>query len=552
MADGYLRGVDRDQELLLPSRVEDYVAPESEVRVIDAFAEGMSCGGEEDALPAERSMGLKGGRKGYAPRDLAKLFIWGYHNRVRSSRRLEKACRTNLEVIWLLGDLRPDHCSISRFRATHAGRIKGWLKHFNLIAAQAGLFGGEETAVDGTLLRAVNSKARNFTAGKLDKLEAKLEERVARYLDEPAANDAADDQQEQTAGALQDKIARVKELQQKYQALRREAKESPTGQVSLTDPEAVMLRKNAAAGSALVGFNAQSAVDGKHHLIAAVDVTNASHDKGHLAGMMKAARDTTGLPMPVADGPVADGAAPPAKCLADAGYKDYADIAATEALGFEPHVALSSDRGKGKPGLFPTADFRHDREANCYHCPAGAVLARHDDTRKRGTLYQSYYNVAACRACPLKDRCTKGRYRKIQRHEHQDSIDRMRQRMEQDPAAYKRRAALVEHPFGSMLFWSGARALLCRGLGKARAEFTLSALAYNLTRAMKVLGVAGLIQLIRAASKRPIAGPGAVVGPGQAAAAKGNANGPPGTNRAALAAATPNWPGLSLGRISCH
>jgi transposase len=501
MADGYLRGVDRDQELLLPSRVEDYVAPEAEVRVIDAFVESMSGDGEEDALPAERSMGLKGGRKGYAPRDLAKLFIWGYLSRVRSSRRLEKACRTNLEVIWLLGDLRPDHCSISRFRAAHAGRIKGWLKHFNLIAAQAGLFGGEETAVDGALLRAVNSKARNFTLGKLDKLEAKLEERVSRYLDELAANDADDDRRKRPVGALEDKIARIKELQKKYRALRQQAKESPTGQVSLTDPDAIMLRKNAAAGSAMVGFNAQSAVDGKHHLIAAVDVTNASHDKGHLAGMMKAARNSTGRPLPVADG-----ATPPAKCLADAGYKDYADIAATEALGFEPHVALSSDRDKGKPGLFDAADFRHDREANCYHCPVGAVLTRHDDTRKRGILYQIYYNVAACRVCPLRERCTKGRYRKIQRHEHQDSIDRMRQRMEQDPAAYKRRAALVEHPFGTMLFWRGARALLCRGLEKARAEFTMSALAYNLTRAVKILGVAGLIQLIRETPKRQSVG----------------------------------------------
>lgn len=497
MADGYLRGVDRDQELLLPSRVEDYVAPESEVRIIDAFVQSMSCEGEEDALPAERSMGLKGGRKGYAPRDLAKLFIWGYLNRVRSSRRLEKACRTNLEVIWLLGDLRPDHCSISRFRAVHAGRIKSWLKHFNLIAAQAGLFGGEEIAVDGTLLRAVNSKARNFTLGKLDKLEAKLEERVARYLEELAANDADDDRRVQPAGALEAKIARVKELQKKYRALRQQAKESPTGQVSLTDPDAVMLRKNATAGSAMVGFNAQSAVDGKHHLIAAVDVTNASHDKGHLAEMMKAACDSTGRPLPVADGTT-----PPAKCLADAGYKDYADIAATEALGFAPHVALSSDRGKGKPGLFAATDFRHDRDADCYHCPVGAVLTRHDDTRKRGTLYQTYYNVAACRACPLRERCTQGRYRKVQRHEHQDSIDRMRQRMEQDPAVYKRRAALVEHPFGTMLFWRGARALLCRGLAKARAEFTMSALAYNLTRAAKILGVAGLIKLIGDTPKR--------------------------------------------------
>lgn len=510
MAEAYLRGVDRDQELLLPSRVEDYVSAQGEVRVIEAFAEGMSSGEEEGALPSERVMGAEGGRRGYSPRDMAKLFIWGYVNRMRSSRALEKACRTNLEVIWLLRDLRPDHCSISRFRAAHASRIKGWLKEFNLIVAQAGLFGGEETAVDGTLLKAVNGKARNFTLAKLDGLLAKLDERAARYLGELEANDAAEEGKTAQGGALEEKIAKVKALQDHYRSLRRQAVDSPTGQVSLTDPEAVLLKKNAAAGTAVVGFNAQSAVDGKHHLIAAVEVTNASHDKGHLAAMMKAACEATGRGLPASaplrEEPEAGGAsAPPARCLADAGYKDYADIAATEALGFEPHVALASGRSKAEPGIFATADFRHDRKGDCYHCPGGEVLVRHEDTRKRGTIYRNYYNVAACRKCPLRESCTKGRYRKIQRHEHQDSIDRMQRRMAQDPAAYKRRAALVEHPFGTMLFWRGGRALLCRGLAKVRAEFALSALGYNLTRAANLLGVAGLVGVIIAARKAGLA-----------------------------------------------
>lgn len=513
MADAYLRGVDREQELLLPARVEDYVSAQGEVRVIEAFAEGMRCGHEDGALPLERMMGAEGGRRGYAPRDLAKLFIWGYLNKVRSSRALEKACRTNLEVIWLLRDLRPDHCSISRFRAQHTSRIKGWLKEFNLIVAQAGLFGGQETAVDGTLLKAVNSKARNFTLAKLDELLAKLDERASRYLGDLAANDAAEEAAQEPAGPLEEKIAKVKALQERYQALRQQAAASPTGQVSLTDAGAVLLRKNAAPGSAVVGFNAQSAVDGKHHLIAAVEVTNASHDKGHLASMMKAACDATGRELPVAGPPrqepeagAASGGEPGQrpKCLADAGYKDYADIAATEALGFQPHVALSSGRAKAEPGIFPTADFRHDPGRDCYHCPGGEVLVRHQDTRKGNASYQSYYNVAACRACPLRERCTKGRYRKIQRHEHQDVIDRMQRCMEKDPAAYKRRAALVEHPFGTMLFWRGGRALLCRGLEKAGAEFTLSALAYNLTRAIKLLGVAALAKLLRPSGEAPL------------------------------------------------
>jgi transposase len=220
---------------LLPARVEDYVSADNLVRVIDLFVDGMSRGKEEGAPPELREMGEKGGRPSYDPSIMAKLFIWGYLRKERSSRRLEHASGDRMEVIWLLGNLRPDHSSISRFRADNAKRIKTWLREFNLIVAQVGLFGGKECVVDGALLKAVNNKARNFTANKIKKMLEKCDERIERYLAALEANDAEDDATEFEVAELSKKLERVKELQAKYEALRKQAQDSPTGQVSLTD-----------------------------------------------------------------------------------------------------------------------------------------------------------------------------------------------------------------------------------------------------------------------------------------------------------------------------
>jgi hypothetical protein len=398
-------------------------------------------------------------------------------------------------VIWLLGDLRPDHSSISRFRAANAKRIKTWLREFNLIVAQVGLFGGEECAVDGALLKAVNSKARNFTAKKIKKMLEKCDERIERYLAALEANDAEDDAAEFEVTELREKLERVKVLQAKYEALREKAQDSPTGQVSLTDEEAVLVQKKATPGSAVVGYNAQSAVDGANHLIAAVEVSNATHDKGQLASMAKAACEGMGRKVPSEEDEEQGGEAP--KVLADAGYKDFSDIAATEALGFEPHVALSSGRTK-KSGIFAFEEFRYDRDEDCYYCPNGSKLLRHADSKEPNGISQTYYNVASCRGCPIKEQCTKGVYRKLKRHQDQDCIDRMKGRMVKDPGAYKRRAAIVEHPFGTMLFWREGRTMLCRGQEKAGAEFTLSALGYNITRVANLLGVTELVRVLTA------------------------------------------------------
>lgn len=502
MAGGYLEGVDRDQSLLLPERVEDYVSPDSLVRVVDAFVDGLSVGKEAGSLPPLREMGSEGGRKGYSPHAMAKILIWGYLQRVRSTRALERATHVNLEVIWLLRTLKPDHSSISRFRAAHSKRIKRWIKEFNLICAKLGLFGGEEIAVDGVILKAVNSKANNYTQGRLEKRIEKLEAKIEAYLKaleesekEPCEEFPAEVEE------LQGKIDELGEAKKEAEAMLEQAQQSVTGQLSLVDEDARLLKKKTSAGSAQVGYIAQSAVDSENHLIAAVEVTQQSSDRGQLTPMLEAACEGMGLAESDGQRCAQDS---PIRGLADGGYCDFDDIAAAEKAGFEPHVSLSAvpKNEQSNNGAFTLDQFEYDQDGDAYRCPAGQVLKRHCDTVIRGSTYQSYYNTAACRQCPLIARCTRGKYRKIKRHPDQAAIDRMKQRMRENPEIYRRRAASVEHPFGSMMFWNEGRNLLCKGLEKANAEFSLSALAYNLKRAAKVLGIEKLLEALRRISDR--------------------------------------------------
>jgi transposase len=500
MPEAYVRGIDREQVFLLPEQLEDYVGPNYVVRVIDRFVDGLGCGGEDDSLPVLREMSEEGGRKGFSPQTMTKLLMWGYLNQVRSTRQLERATYTNLEVIWLLGKLHPDHTSISRYRKAHVGRIKRWLRDFNRICSKLGLFGAEELVVDGAILKAVNSKANNYTQERLQKRLERQDAEIERYLqalelsEQPQQPDAQVELFPMEVAGLEEKLGELLTEQQETLSMIEQAKSSPTGQLSLVDPDARLLKKKT-TGTAVVGYNAQSVVDSKHHLIAAVEVTQAPSDWGQLTSMLEAAREVV---QPIESTTPSQQAtdAPPIRALADGGYADFEDIAAAERAGFEPYVSLPQNSSAQKNGLFTLDRFSFDEAADCYRCPGGQQLHRHSDTEIRGTTFQAYHNVAACRECPLRKQCTKGAYRKIKRHPEQPAIDRVKQRMEQNPGVYRRRAATVEHPFGSMLFWNGGRNLLCRGLDKANAEFSLSALAYNIKRVLAVVGFATLMEAV--------------------------------------------------------
>jgi transposase len=499
MSSAYLEGIGRDEVFLLPECVEDYVVEDNVVRVIDAFVEGMSVGGEDSALPPLREMDSNGGRKGYSPYTLAKLFIWGYVNRVRSTRRLEVDSGRNLELIWLLGKLQPDHSSISRFRQAHAKRIKRWLKEFNLICTGLGLIDGEELSVDGVFLKAVNSKKNNHTQ---ERIRAKLESLGGRIDDYLKQLEASEEESREVAPVdnLKEKLAELEQARERARTLLEQAESSPSGQVSTVDADSRRLTKKSAPGAAIVGMLGESAVDGKEHLIAAVEVVPNGNDFGLLSRMAEAAEEV--LPE-----------APGRRLLADGGYFQINDLAACESRGWAVYVPPYPQR-KTQAGKYPVSDFVYEEGGDCYRCPAGKLLKRHSDYHKNGVTSQTYYNSGACRECPRKEQCTGSAYRKIHRHENQATVDRMRERLAANPKIYRNRAGSVEHPFGSMMFWNEGRNLLCRGLELANAELSLSALAYNLKRAVKVVGVRELVKAMgrKSRSTRQTAAPRGEIG----------------------------------------
>ena len=491
MSSAYIRGVDRHQVMLLPEQVEDYVSANSVARVIDAFVEGLARGGSESILPAERQTSVAGGRRSYDPAVLLKLLIWGYLKRVRSTRQLEEAARSNLEVIWLLGKLSPDHCSISRFRSSHSKAIARLLKQFNLICSRLELFGAEEVSVDGVLLKAINSKDNNFTQNRLNRRLKKLQAEIETYLQalEQSESESVPTLLPAEIEDLQSKLAQLRQTQAMTLAMQEKALNSPTGQLSLSDPDSRLLSKKKSPGTAVVGYLAQSVVDSKYHLIAAVEVTQQGNEMGQLTPMLKAAREGMHLPD-------SEASAPAIRALADGGYGDYNDIAQAVNEGFEPWVKVAETTLEATSGLYARSSFEYDAQRDAYRCPEGKYLLRHSDMKRGHATYQTYYHLPSCRQCPVRNLCTTGKYRKIKRHQHQDLIKAMNHRMVENPEVYPRRSASVEHPFGSMMFWNEGRNLLCAGLLKANAEFTLSALAYNLKRALKITGFARMMEAL--------------------------------------------------------
>jgi transposase len=470
-----IQGSARDQLMLLPTRVEDYVHPDNPVRAIDGFVDSLDLAQLQFPMKAEGSRG----RPPFAPADLLKLYLYGYLQRLRSSRQLERACYYNLEVIWLLRELKPDHCVISEFRRLNAERFKAVLRQFNLVALKLGLFGCELVAIDGSYLKAVNSGKRNWTQGQLRKLLEAIEGKVTEYLQTLESTDAAEGPSAMGSGEpLREKLARLQEEQMRAQALMEQAQRSVTGQVSLTDPDSRRLKKRR---QSVVGYNAQIAVDGRAHLIVEARVTQASDDSQQLAPMAAASAET--LPRP-------EGM--PLRAVADAGYYNIDQLVACEKTGVLPCVPEGGPKGRAA-GCYGLERFDFQASRDCYCCPGGAELRRQADSRDgSGNRYRTYANVAACRRCGLRGECTRGRYRKLHVHEQQAAKERAAQRLRTEPGLMRQRASVVEHVFGTIKFWWGHGSLLTRGLKAVGGEFTLSCLAYNLRRVLNEVGVGAL------------------------------------------------------------
>lgn len=479
----YRCGVDRNQVMLLAERVEDYVAADNPVRAVDAFVEGLD-------LPS-LGLSVRGpgalGRPEYDPRAMLKLYVYGYLNRLRSSRELEKAAKRNLEVIWLLRQLTPDHWTINAFRKTHRACFQAVFRQFHLVCAGLGLFGAELVAIDGTFLKAVNHPQDNFTQAKVQKLLAQIDERSAGYLQELETLDQeAAAQSLAEVAARGDRAPQAERLQQKLAAMEAERtrcrellaamEKSPTGQISLNDPDARSLDKGS---QRTVGYNAQIAVDAAYHLIVAEEVTQHPNDLQLLAPMALAAKEALGVEQ--------------IKAVADRGYYSHEQMRQCAEQGIETYVPMEKTKEAGT-GAYPRERFVYDAKEDHFVCPQGRPLTRHEDSRKGSSWYRVYYaGKAACRDCPVRVECTKGQYRKLTVPVEEPLIAAVKARLQEHPEIIAKRRNLVEHPFGTMKFWQGYHHFLTKGLEGVRTEFALSCLAYNFRRVLNVLGVAPLL-----------------------------------------------------------
>ncbi len=475
----FVEGEDRRQATLLPDCIEDYVSEENPVRVIEAFVAALDLAelGFEGVVP-ERT-----GRPGYHPATLLKLYVYGYLNRIPSSRRLEREAGRNLELMWLTGRLAPDFKTIADFRKDNGPAIRATCRRSVLLCRELGLLAEAAVAIDGSKFKAVNARERNYTLDVVRRRMERAEASVARYL---AALETADRQEEETArartGRLKDRLAGLARRMERLREMEAAVRAAPDGQVSLTDPDA---RAMATSGkdTGIVGYNAQAAVDTRHHLIVAHEVTNVGNDRAQLSGMSEQAREAMGHEA--------------LTVLADRGCFDGGEILACERAGITPLVPKPMTSGAKAEGRFGKQDFVYVAEDDEYRCPAGERLTWRFDNVENGMALRDYWS-SACPTCPIEARCTTGKERRIKRWEHEDVIDAMQRRLDQRPDAMRVRRQTAEHPFGTIKAWMGATHFLTRTLKRVGTEMSLHVLAFNMKRVIAILGIGPLIAAIRA------------------------------------------------------
>jgi transposase len=468
---GYIKGKERSQRVLFPGTVDEYIAENNEVRAIAAFL------GRLDFVKLRfvRGQAAGTGRPGYDPRLLMGLFLWGHLNGIRSSRKLERESQRNLEVIWLCENLRPDFKTIADFRKDNGEGIKGVVVEFRLWCLRAGLYGKEIVAVDGSKFKAVNSKERNFTRKKLSQIIARERARISEYLEAVAVADETESEEpELSAAQLKEKIAGLERYLAEHEELERQLEATGESQVSLTDPEAKLMKT--AKGSE-VSYNVQTVVDSKHKLIAAYEVTNERNDLGQLAVMALQAKEA----LQVEELTV----------LADGGYFEGNALKECEQAGVTTYVPQPESGEAKRRGIFERKQFRYDQERDLYLCPQGEELhwTKTTNDRERNKKFK-VYATKACAQCPLRAQCTTSKYgRKIKRWVDQGVIDRLQARNRGRPELLKLRKTLAEHPFGTIKWGMNQGFFLLKGISKVTTETGLTVLSYNLKRVLNIMGV---------------------------------------------------------------
>jgi transposase len=470
----FIEGEERSQITLLPECLDDYIAEENPVRVVDVFVDELKLHelGFDGAEPAAT------GRPSYHPAVLLKIYIYGYLNQVQSSRRLEREAQRNVELMWLTGRLAPDFKTIADFRKEHCDAIRKVCREFVLLCRRLQLFADGVIAIDGSKFKAVNNRDKNFSSRKIEVRMQQLEHSINRYL---AELDRADRNPTivlpERAARLKEKIAKIKEQMRGLSEIEQQLQASSARQISLTDPDARSMATSR-LGSAVVGYNVQTAVDAKHHLIVAHEVTNSVTDRGQLAVMAKAAKEASAHPQPIV--------------LADRGYFEGYEILECEQAGIATMVPKPLTSNSKFEGRFDKRDFIYDNQRDEYRCPAGETAIYRFTAVEDGKTLHKYWS-SACGGCHLEPKCTPAPNRRISRWEHESVLEVVQARLDNAPETSRLRGQTVEHVFGTLKAWMGSTHFLTRTLPRVRTEMSLQVLAYNLQRAIKILGVGTLI-----------------------------------------------------------
>jgi transposase len=475
----FVVGDDRSQSSLFPELLDDYLGDDNPVRAIDVFVDELDLaklgfGGVEPEAT---------GRPAYHPATLLKIYVYGYLNRVQSSRRLERECQRNIELVWLTGRLMPDFKTVADFRKDNGEAIRKVCREFVLLCRRLELFSEGSVAIDGSKFKAVNARDRNFTQAKMQRRLEQIDESIARYLSQL---DSADRQgptvPEAKITRLNEKIATLRQEIQRLNALNAQMMQTEDKQISLTDPDARSMATSG-RGSGIVGYNVQVAVDTKHHLIVTHEVTNVGTDRSQLAHVAKETKVMLELEN--------------LDVVADRGYFNSEEILACEKAGITVTLPKPMTSNSKAEGRFGKQDFRYVAEEDIYICPAGERLAYHYTTEENGLVLRRYW-TNACQSCAIKHTCTTAKERRITRWEHEHILEAVQRRLDEHPEKMRQRRQTVEHPFGTIKSWMGSTHFQMKTLKHVGTEMALHVLAYNMKRVMKILGVGGLMEAIHA------------------------------------------------------
>ena len=472
----HILGQSRTQTTLLPEVLDDFVNEDNPVRVVDVFVDGLDL----QTLGFERVIATGKGRPGYHPAVMLKLYIYGYLNRIQSSRRLEKESHRNVELMWLLTRLMPDFKTIADFRKDNGKGIKAVCRQFVQMCRQMNMFADSLFAIDGSKFKAVNSKDNNYLPSNVKYRINKIEKSIEEYLSNMDTLDKTDKSDNKATPSklewLQKRLAELRVIEEEVNA-------HPDKQVSKNDPDARLLLTRHLDRQ--VCYNVQTAVDTKHHLIVSHDIDKAA-DRGQLTSVAKQVQQA----MNKKDITV----------LADKGYFSRLDIKASHDLGITANVPQTDTSGSARKGIFNKSLFRYDKDKDVYICPAGETLQNRFRATEKGVEQDIYFNNIACSHCEIRAKCTQSKKdpRRMRRWIHEPIIDAMQKRLDDNRDIPVLRKQTVEHPFGTIKMWMGAQHFLMTRKHNVLTEMSIHVLAYNLKRMMSIMGVTGLISAMTA------------------------------------------------------